>query len=347
MYASDLFNEFNEAPRRREVRMAPRAVRRTTALLVSALTLAASAACSLVPGSGGSGKPQIERTTLRIGVLPAVDVAPLRLALNNKMFENAGLNIDLISESSEADGLRQLDAGTLDVAFASNVTLFKTAAAGMPLQLQSEAYQAGTNTMALVTLPNSDYTDPSVRPAPKIAVDTDPGVGTLTTRSVLGTAGIDTSKIRFIQKPFGDMTDALKDGTVDAAWMVEPYITKAQKQLGAKVLTDTARGATLNYPLSSYAASRKFADANPKTLQLFRSVLGQAQQMAANHLLVQDVLHQYVDVDIPTAALVSVGVYPTSLNPVRLQRVADMMETAGMLNTRLDVQQLMPPGTAT
>lgn len=327
--------------------MAPGAVRRTLAILVSALTLAASAGCSLVSGGGAAGKPQVERSTLRIGVLPSVDVAPLRLALNNKLFENAGLQIDLVSESSEADGLRQLDAGTLDMAFASNVTLFKSASAGMQLQLQSEAYQAGTNTMALVTLPNSDYTDPAARPAPRIAVDSDPGVGTLTTRSVLGTAGIDTNKIRFIQKPFGDMTDALRDGSVDAAWMVEPYITKAQKQLGAKVLTDTARGATLNFPMSSYATSKKFADANPRTLRLFRSVLAQAQQLASNHLLVQDVLHQYVDVDIPTAALVSVGVYPTSLNPVRLQRVADMMETAGMLNTRLDVQQLMPPGTTT
>jgi NitT/TauT family transport system substrate-binding protein len=339
--------EIDEARRRRVVRRAPRAIGRGAALLIGALTLMATAGCSFLPGSGSARGQQVEHSSLRIGVLPAVDVAPLRLALNNKLFENAGLQVDLVSESSEADGLRQLDAGTLDVAFASNVMLFKSAAAGAALQLQAEAYQAGTNTMALVTLPNSDYTDPSVRPAPRIAVDTDPGVGTLTTRSVLSTVGIDTTKIRFAQMPFGDMTDALKSGSVDAAWMVEPYITKAQKQLGAKILTDTARGATLNFPMSSYATSRKFADANPKTLQLFRSVLGQAQQLASNHLLVQDVLHQYVDVDIPTAALVSVGVYPTSLNPVRLQRVADMMETAGMLTTRLDVQQLLPPGMTT
>jgi hypothetical protein len=40
-----------------------------------------------------------------------------------------------------------------------------------------------------------------------------------------------------------------------------------------------------------------------------------------------------------------VGTFPLSLNPIRLQRVADMMDTEDVLSGRLDVQQLLPPGT--
>lgn len=59
----------------------------------------------------------------------------------------------------------------------------------------------------------------------------------------------------------------------------------------------------------------------------------------------QDSLTSYADVDASTAALVSVGTFPLSLNPIRLQRVADMMDTEDVLSGRLDVQQLLPPGT--
>ena len=128
--------------------------------------------------------------------------------------------------------------------------------------------------------------------------------------------------------------------------MIEPFITKAQRNIGAKILTDTARGPTLDFPMSGYASSKKFADANPKTLKAFRDVLREAQQRAqANKLSVQDSLTSYADVDAPTAALVSVGTFPLSLNPIRLQRVADMMDTEDVLSGRLDVQQLLPPGT--
>jgi NitT/TauT family transport system substrate-binding protein len=47
-----------------------------------------------------------------------------------------------------------------------------------------------------------------------------------------------------------------------------------------------------------------------------------------------------------TAALVALGQYPTSLSGVRLQRVADLMRSTGMLADRLDVPSLLPKAGA-
>ncbi|MEU5695776.1 ABC transporter substrate-binding protein [Actinosynnema sp. NPDC020468] len=302
-------------------------------------------ACGLLPGSGGSDQTQVERNTLRIGVMPVVDVAPLKLALNNKLFEKAGLQVQLVTVASEAEGIKQLDT-TLDVTWASHVNLFTQVSKGAQLQLQGEAYQAGANSMALVTT-NPDYTTPGKLASPRIAVNDVNDIGALTTKAVLRTAGVEKGRIRFNEMGFDQMANALTSKTVDAAWMVEPYITKAQRDIGARILTDTAVGPTKDFPMSGYAASKKFADANPKTLALFRSVLRDAQQAASNDKLsVQDALTGYVDVDQQTAALVSVGTFPLSLNPVRLQRVADMMDTEDVLPGRLDVGGLLPPGTA-
>lgn len=320
---------------------------RVAGALVGAVTLVASAGCGVFTTSSNTERPQLEHPALRVGYMQVVDVAPIRLALNEKLFDKAGLQVEWVQESSEADALKQLDTGGLDIVWASDVNLFRAAAGGQQLQLQGEAYQAGNNTMALVAMPNSSYKDASSKPSPTIAVNALDDVGVLTTKSALGTADVEQNKIKFKQVAFQDMQAQLQSGAVDAAWMVEPFITKAQKSIGATIVTDTARGATLNFPMSAYAASKKFADQNPKTLAAFRTALQQAQQQASGNVLsVQDVLPSYADVDSSTAALVSVGTFPASLNPVRLQRVSDMMDTSGLLSSRLDVQPLLPPGVS-
>ncbi len=321
-------------------------LRRAAALVACALTVVSTTAgCSLLPGGGDNGATDIERNTLRIGVMPVVDVAPLRIAINEKLFEKAGLQVQLVPQTSEDEGIKQLDT-TLDITWASHVTLFrKVAVEDTQLQLQGEAYQAGANSMALVTTKQS-YNSASQIPAPRIAVPDDNDIGALTTRAVLDTAGIEKQRIAFRELPFDQMITAMESQSVDAAWMIEPFITKAQRDIGARVVTDTAIGPTKDFPMSGYAASKKFADGNPKTLALFRSVLRNAQQAATNNKIsVQDVLSSYIDVDQQTASLVSVGTFPLSLNPIRLQRVADMMDTEDVLPRRLDVQQLLPPGT--
>ncbi|MFC5054727.1 ABC transporter substrate-binding protein [Saccharothrix xinjiangensis] len=301
-------------------------------------------ACGLLPGTDGDDRPEVERNTLRIGVLPVVDVAPLRLALNEKLFERAGLQVQLVTVGDETEGIKQLDT-TLDITWGSHVNLLRAFAEGTQLQLQGEAYQAGSNTMALVTLDNA-YDSPDKLASPRIAVNTLGNIGALTTTTMLRTAGVEKQGIRLQEMPFEQMVDAMRAGTVDAAWMTEPFITQAQRNAGARVLADTAIGPTKDFPVSGYASSKKFAEANPRTLTLFRQVLRDAQEAASNDKLsVQDVLTSYMDVDQQTAALVSIGTFPLSLNPARLQRVADMMDTEEVLPERLEISDMLPPGT--
>lgn len=307
--------------------------------------LLAASGCGILSSGGKDSPPPLERTTLRVGVGNAIDTAPLRVAVAAGKFGEAGLNVELV-ELKAGDGLTKVTAGDLDVTFASDVSTFRAAAAGTPLELQGEAYTSGANTVALVTLPGSEYTMPGGKKSPKIAVNMLDDVGSLVARSVLGTAGVDEAKIQFRQITFGEMPQALQDGTADAALMIEPFITRAEKDLGAHILADGARGATLDFPMSAYVSAKPFAQANPRTLAAFRTALGSAQQTAADTAIVRDALPKFSDIDATTAALISLGTYPPSLNGIRLQRVADLMHNSGQLAARLDVQALLPDQNA-
>ncbi len=307
--------------------------------LVAALL--ATAGCQRVLFGATSAPPPLERSTLRVGVGNAIDTAPLRIAVAAGKFGAVGLNVQLVELGGE-DGLAKLAAGDLDVTFGSDIALFRAAAGGTALQLQGEAYTSGPNTMALVTLPGSDYTVPTSKKSPEIAVNMLDDIGALAARSVLGTAGVDVAKIKFKQVAFDAMPQSLQSGDVDAALMIEPYITRAEKDLGAHILADGARGATLDFPLSAYASAKPFAQANPRTLAAFRTALGTAQQSATDPAIIRDSLPKFSDIDTTTASLISLGSYPASLNGIRLQRVADLMHNSGQLADRLDVQALLP-----
>lgn len=286
--------------------------------------------------------PNLERSDLRVAVGNPIDTAPLRMAVGDGSFARAGLNVQLVEETDPRAGIDGLSNGQVDVAFATDVSLFTAAARGTALELQGEAYTSAPYTMALVTLPGSTYTDLSSLRAPKIAVDEPDDLGTLAARSMFATAGGDPTKIKFVTRSYADMPAALRDGSVDAAMMTEPFITKAQQVLGADVLADSSRGATTDFPVSAYAAGSQFAQANAHTLAAFRRVLGAAQQRAADQSVVRHALPKVGGVDETTASLIALGQYPTSLSGVRLQRVADLMHSTGMLADRLDVQSLLP-----
>jgi ABC-type nitrate/sulfonate/bicarbonate transport system substrate-binding protein len=315
-------------------------------MLMAVLGFGTACDSRLGPGQPAGGAP-LEQTELRIGVGNPIDTLPVRLAAADGSFARAGLTVTLVQEQSSQDGLDGLTRGRMDVAFATDEALFTAAATGTALQLQGEAYTSAPYTMALVTLPGSPYTDLAAKKAPKIAVDSADDVGALAARSLFATAGGDPGKIKFITRSFDDMPAALRDSSADAALMIEPFTTTAQQDLGARVLADSSRGATADFPLSAYAAGAKFAQANPRTLAAFRQALADAQERASDQSVVRAALPRFAGIDSMTAAVVALGQYPTSLNGVRLQRVADLMHSTGMLADRLDVQSLLPSGTGT
>jgi NitT/TauT family transport system substrate-binding protein len=303
--------------------------------------LLATAGCGVFSGGDRGPDVPLERTELRVGVGSPIDTAPLRVAVAGGKFAAAGLSVTLVDTPAD-QAITKLSAGEVDIAFASDVSIFRAAAAGTALQLQGEAYTAGRNTMALVTLPGSEYTEPTLKKSPKIAVNMLDDVGVLAARAVLGTAGIDVNRIQFKQHAFDRMPQALQAGDADAAWMIEPYITRAEKELGASILADGARGATLDFPMSSYVSTGAFGQGNTRTLAAFRKVLGEAQVRAADPAIVRDALPTFSDIDRTTSSLISLGTYPVSLNGIRLQRVADLMHNSGMIGARLDVQAMVP-----
>ncbi len=82
----------------------PRLPGRIRVLCVAAAAALLAAGCS---GSGGSGSPGgLEKTTLKIAAVPAMDSAGLYIAQQRGFFAQEGLHVQIVGATSSADVIK-------------------------------------------------------------------------------------------------------------------------------------------------------------------------------------------------------------------------------------------------
>lgn len=316
---------------------------RRPARLLGALAVAGCLTLTACSSSPPDQPHDAANEPVRIAVTKAIDTVPIRIAVERHLFEQAGLRVELVEQRDQREGVAALVSGDVELAFAGNLAWLSAAAGGADVQLQAEAYISGPNTMALVTLPGSTFAEEPPRRDPLIGVEPGDDLGKLSARTRLTTQGLGFRGVRFSELVFDDIMMALGADRIDAALLIEPQVSRAQKEYGAEIVADTAVGSMLHFPMSSYAARGAEVRKRPETFRRLREVLTEAQETAADSSVVRRALSRFTSLDETTAALLAIGTFPTSLNAIRIQRVADLMLKSRFLRERIDVESLLPP----
>jgi len=301
------------------------------------------AACTLVACTAGPQEPTTpEHPHLRLGVLPIVDDAHLIRAQAAGYFAAEGLTVELVTVQGGAAALPRLLTGDLDLTFTNYVSALLGQAQGKgPFRFVDGGYQAGPNTLLIMTKPGSAIRSPRDLTGKRIAVNTLRNIVELTARSALDTAGVDPGSVTFVEVPFPDMAAALQSGKVDAAFTVEPFSTQAALAFGAVSALDAGSGATAGIPIGGVATTARFATENPRTMAAFRRAVARAQGDMADRSVVEQILPTYTKITPDTAALIALGTWPATLDGVRLQRDVDLMRQYGVLTADVDVGSML------
>jgi NitT/TauT family transport system substrate-binding protein len=162
-------------------------------------------------------------------------------------------------------------------------------------------------------------------------------------RAVLQDNGVDPNSVSYLEVKFPQIPAALANGQIDAGGDVEPYITQGEQQFGVQPTFKIVTGATDNIPLSGYVATGKFIGAHPDIVAKFQRAMVKAQKAATDRTAIGGVLPDLTGVDKQTSSLLKLGVFPTSVDATRLQRVVTLMKTYGYLKESMDVTTLVVP----
>lgn len=270
-----------------------RSTRRALAGIAAAtLTVLALSACSApAGGSGGTdesdgGAP--EKSQLTVAINPSTQFAPLYYGIEQGIFEEHGLELEITPQTDIAAIVSGLASGTYDVGFATVVHVVTANSNGIPIRAistiegQIQEDDDGTITIASADSGITDFADLEGKRVATIGLSSH---NTLTMWELVDRAGGDPTSIELVQLPFGQMAAALDSGDVDAAIMQWPFAAEALAAGGVE-LGYNNRELFVDTATTMFNTSQSFIDQNPNTVRAFadameESILGSTEDPEA------------------------------------------------------------------
>jgi NitT/TauT family transport system substrate-binding protein len=326
------------------------------AALGLALTVAAATALtgcgalgsddSNASSTGGGG---LEKTKIRVAILPTVDTAPLWLAQDAGYFKAEGLEVEAVMAASGQAALTKAVSGDTDIAISSYMPFFIAKSTGAAdIELVADATSVSPKSVAILATPNSTVKTINDLAGKRIAMTAKNTASDLLVKSLMADHGVDASKVTWVSSPFPNTAAAMAQGQVDAALLPEPFLSQAAKTVSAIPLIDVNTGATQDFPLSGYGASTKWVQANPKTLAAFQRALQKAtSETNKDRSKIEPLLTKYVKTDEGTARLMGLPAFNAKLDARRLQRVPDLMLQMGAITGKVDAAAMIAPQATT
>ncbi|MEU7830047.1 MULTISPECIES: ABC transporter substrate-binding protein [unclassified Nonomuraea] len=321
----------------------------TRTLRCRALFLGAAVALTLTACGGNSDSPGasansngLEKTTIKVGALPIPDAVSLYIANAKGFFKEEGLTVQPVTITGGAAAIPQVKSGALDISQTNYASTFLAVSKGEKLKLVADAYQAGPNTFNIMVPKDSPIKTVADLKGKTVLVNNLRNIATLAVTTQLKVAGLTENDVKFAEKPFPDMGNAITSGQADACWITEPFITANQSKLGFRKLADTMTGETEDLPIAGWMATDEWAKKNPKTLAAFQRAIGKAQSLASsNRKEIEAILPTYTKIDAKTASVITLGTFPSELSATRLQKVADLMLDYKYLTSAFDVKSII------
>lgn len=315
-------------------------LRKVVASLLLVVVCGGAVACGPPDTSAPQGDAP-EKTTITVGIIPLDVSAGLVAAYKRGFFAAEGLQVKLKTVQSTAPGLPDLIGGSTDVLIGNWVTVLDRKVQAQAesvggLKAIFDAYQGGENTCVIAAPADSGISQIKDLVGKKIAIPAPNTIADLSVNSIMrGVASSKQAQVRFVAVGFPVMADAMAAGRVDAAWLCEPFLTRAQvRGIGPdkreiRKVADTFTGAMKAFEVASWVATGDWVSKHPTTVAAFQRAMAKGQRLvASDRRVVQEMLTapDYAGIDPVTAQTMAIGSFPTGLNVDRVQRVAAFMQ---------------------
>jgi NitT/TauT family transport system substrate-binding protein len=289
---------------------------------------------------GGGG---LEKSAITVSIMPTIDLAPFHLAVKNGYFAQEGLDVRSVNSPSGQASITKLLNGDVDIAYSSYTPFFVVQSKGAAdLRFVADASAAGPDTTMVVAMPGSRVKGVRDLAGKRIAVTARNTISDTLVKSVMKSNGVDYRGVKWVEIPFPDTPAALSRGDVDAAFLTEPFITLAEKSVGAVPVVDTAAaGPTKDLPTAGYGALAAFAKENPKTLAAFRRAMRKATDEAADRSRIDPIIVEFAKVDPSVATATKMLTLRSTIDSEQLQRVPDLLVEYGVIAKPVDAAKMV------
>jgi NitT/TauT family transport system substrate-binding protein len=310
--------------------------------VAAALLTVLAAGCGTAPARPAAAP---ELADLTVMAVPAEGAAGLYIAQDDGLFKKAGLHVTIKPTENPTADIPALLHGSVDVLSGQYTTYIAADAAGVAkMRILAAGYALGPHVQEIMAGPKSPVTSPAGLRGKTIAVNATDSVTTDLLYTALAAYRITPGQVHVVAIPFPVMPAALAAGRVAAIYEVEPYVTEAAQRYGDTEVADIDSGASANFPVNGYGTLASWAARYPRTARAFTTAVEDGNRIAATDpAVLQHALRDQLHLTANVADVMATGTFPVALDPVQIQRDADLMLRYGQLAHPFSVTQITGP----
>lgn len=305
--------------------------------------LMAGLALALMPSFASAEAAKLEVNEVRVGILPIAVQTPIFSAQELGYFAQEGLKVTTQFGESGAALLPLAIQGQLQIV---NIPI-STGLQARAQKLDIVMIGPGTvmemhPTAGTIARAGSSIHQLSDLTGKTIAVNVINSVNWLYNRALLEKAGVDLKTVKYVELPFTSMTDAVINGSVDAAATSQPFLYLATKTGKITVLGHDLYDVQPNVQVSGFAVARKWAQANPHTLAAFERALARAvDYMMADGKHAVPLIAKFTKTDLKLIEEAGLPSWSNELSVSNVNTQMQLMIRHGLLKQPIDVNALI------
>lgn len=294
------------------------------------------------PGSSADGD-SADLTPVTVGVIPIADTAPIYVGDAQGFFADEGLDLTIETATGGAAIVPAVVSGDYQFGFSNQLSLMVAADKGLDIKMVSSAVATTGDTSkdmgAVITKADSGISTPADLAGKTVSSNSVGNINDTAVRSVVDESGADSSTIDFVEVPFPDAIAAVENDQVDAAFVVEPFITAAT-DAGLKVVSYAYADFDPKLDIAAYFA---LSSVDSDLLKKFQAAMNKSLEFSdANPDVVREVMGTYTKTDSEILAKITLPKYPTEFDRASSEKLAAAAEKYGVLKAKPDFDNLLP-----
>lgn len=287
-----------------------------------------------------------ELTAIRVAALPIAETGALWAAIDEGIFEDHGLDVEVVPAQGGAQAIPALLSGDIDFAIGQPMGPIRAALQDLGVVIISNYASSladGTDVNSVVALGDSGITGPADLAGKRVSVNSIGAAGDLTIRKAVDDAGGDSSTIEFVEVGFPDVKAQLEAGNIDAGWVPDPFRGQIVSGGGVDVVSPyqaTIPGLTV---LTNFTTQEKI-DSEPDIVSAYAAAMAEAQAFATdNEDAVRAAIVTHLEIPEAAAAAITLPNFTPDLDDAGIDKLAALAVEYKYIDAEPDLEKLIQP----
>lgn len=315
-------------------------------LAAGALFLAATGCGSSDPSGSSGSDASGGTTTLKVGIIPILDVAPIYLGQKQGFYAERGLKLELTPAQGGAAIVPGVVSGQFQFGFSNTTSLLVAQSKNVPVKVVANGVastaEEGADFCGITVKKDSPIKSPEQLEGKKVAVNTLNNICDTSIRESIRKAGGDPSKVEFVEMAFDQMAAALDKGQVDGACTPEPALATV-KAAGGRSIASNFYDVDPNLTVAMYFTSQQYAQKNPELVKKFQEATVESLKYADSHPdEVREILTTYTKIPSDLLDKLTLPHFPAEPDRASIERLAELGVQDGLFDKAPDLDKLLP-----